>query len=277
MKRRSAPEQTADSFGISKNGRSRQRRRAENGRNEDGHKAARMLDDYVGENINPLENRPCLAAAEVDDICKNRTFEATTAHTKGAVYNRARKRNGIDNIERLVCAVCDQRILRIGVKRYKPGGNAALRWRAKLRGSENVPNVLRKYYDVSGVVHELRGSLLSQSGLEKRGGPHTGYLILCPECFRAMKIGNKPPKFAIAIGFDIGKLPGFLQDGNCMERRLISLTAVAARMTVLKGGKHRAIKWHVSVMHMNPVSIARRLPNLLQSDDEQFLVVFTLR
>lgn len=205
---------------------------------------------------------------------QKRIIRSSNRTHKESCVQQSQEKDWLANIERLVCVVCDRWVSKIGVKRYKPGENAALRWRAKLRGSNNVPNVFRKYYDVSGVVHELRGSLLSQSGLEKRGGHHTGYLIVCPECFRAMKIGNKPPKFAIVNGFDIAKLPGFLQHANCMERRLTSLTAVAVRMTVLQGGKHRAIKGHVSVMHMNPVSIARRLPKLLESDAEQFLVVF---
>lgn len=251
----------------------RERQRKDSERYWEGRKAAVAFDEYAGDNSETNSSRPVLSVEEVDKLCSFGAFDTITEETKKKVYNRGKQNMSIDAMERVVCAVCDCGVPRLHVIRCRPQGRAAERWVLKLRASENVPDALKVHYGLSHVNPELYGALLSPSGAEKRGGMQTGYIYVCPRCHVAMKNGQKPPKFSIANGFDIGSLPAELQEANSIEHRLTSLTALVSQLTMLKGGRHRAITGHVSVVHMNPVAIAERLPQLLEKDKDQFLVV----
>lgn len=149
------------------------------------------------------------------------------------------------------------------------------RWRKKLYPEAEVPSELREYYDVSVWIPSLRGTLVSPPGVEKtEDGFPTGAVFICHACYGNMSVDNgKPPKFSIANGFDIGTLPESVQDATGIERRLTSMTCLAVPITVLRGGKHTFIKGHVTVVTMDPVPIAVRLPQILSKEAEKFLVV----
>lgn len=217
----------------------------------------------------------CLRVEEVERVDDTHGFESVSREKKRGMYTRTTTRLGIKAVERRMCAICDCTWPLQQIRKCQMREGQSRKWRNKLRPRREVPAVMKKYYDIAAWVPRMHGAILSSAGVEEdEEGFGTGAMYVCGQYHRSMGTKNEtPPMFSIANGFDIGVLPVRLQSTTAIEKRLTSMTCVWVPITVLSGGKHTYIKGHVTVVTIDPVKIAVRVPRLIQEDSEKFLVV----
>ncbi|ETL80793.1 hypothetical protein L917_18740 [Phytophthora nicotianae] len=115
----------------------------------------------------------------------------------------------------------------------------------RLRRPEGLPPKLYQYYDVSHKVPALTGTLLSAKGVI--GDHHDGFkLQLCKACYQSLtnKHLHQAPKFTIANGLYIGCLPAAFGDTTPTEHAILNLAQPTRMFSVLRLGKHTAIRAH---------------------------------
>lgn len=260
----------------------KQKRRESNARYyRENRDASLALDEHIGESCETevLDTEGVISEEELIQIEQEGKFALVGNEKKKYIYENAREKLLAKSAARIVCAICDCSRPRSKMHRSRPRGRQAELWYTRLSPLNDFPSSLRAFYDISKWIPEFKGALLSKKGVEFLAEVHpTGYVQICNGCKRSMSIASeKPPKFSIANGFDIGCLPLELQDSTYIERRMTSITSICTPITVLSGGKHTFIKGHVSVFAMDPGIIATRLPQLLSAEDEKFLVVIAGR
>ena len=216
--------------------------------------------------------RECYKKDEIAYMDEHDIFDPISENLKQSVYQEGSKRFGLPAYERKVCAVCDALWPPKSIRKCEVLGNTAKKWVNRLRGLDDVPTAHRREYDVSSWLPQMRGALLSPRGLVRNSDSKPcGLLQVCSSCYNSLKSNSKlPPKFAVAKGFDIGILPKDLLDASWIERAMSSVTSVAASITVLRGGRHKSLRGHVTVVTLDPGSISRRLPVLLRGRENFF-------
>lgn len=235
---------------------------------------SQMTSDPMWESERDAGEESCLSIEEVEHIDDTHGFESAGGEKKRDIYTRTTSWLGIEAVERKLCAICDCEWPMQQIRKFQMREGQSRKWRNKLKPRKEIPEVLKKHYDESAWIPRMYCVMLSPAGVEKNEeGFGTGAMYVCRQCYRSMGTESEtPPKFSIANGFDIGVLPVRLQSTTSIERRLTSMTSVWVPLTVLSGGKHMYIKGHVTMVTIDPVEIAVRLPQLIQEDSEKFLV-----
>ncbi|POM80230.1 Hypothetical protein PHPALM_1963 [Phytophthora palmivora] len=146
---------------------------------------------------------------------------------KDRVYKQSAKLLSAEAMMELVCGVCDclhpaKRIKGVNIDTCAAFWNAMA---TRLKPPPDIPHNLRDYYDAS----EL--------------DPRTN-----------------PPKFAIANGLYMGRLPTDLEDSTITENAMLNLAQPMHYMSVVRGGKHASLRSHVYFFRADPTPPAHMLP-----------------
>lgn len=181
------------------------------------------------------KERKCLHPDVLQYMDQEGSFSSVTDEQKKNILDRARACIGLNAADKKGCAVCDSRWQSRSIRRCRIEGLTAERWCSILQPCADVPMPLISYYDISEWVPNLKGAMLSRNGVVRNdGGMPIGKIFVCDRCYKCMSQStDRPPKFSIANGFDIGRLPENLRNANVIERRVTSLTSIAIPLTVL--------------------------------------------
>lgn len=146
-----------------------------------------MLDAY-----NAMRGVDDIAEVESDDtvdeeqlrlLQSNGCFLPVCESRKRRIFEECRQRLGKTAFEKKFCAVCDRRHPLRHLKRSCPEGQIATTWCDKLAPTDEIPLALRQFYDVSGIIPQLKGALLSCQGMERdTDGFASGFLFVCQTC-----------------------------------------------------------------------------------------------
>jgi hypothetical protein len=175
-------------------------------------------------------------------------LEPVSKETRDAAMARLRKALGPDMLEECVCLVCDRSVPRCEAVRID---DEKLWYVTKLRSSvggipDDLPGGLSGCYDCSELAPERSGMLLSRTAVCGFQDPYLRqrwWSMVCHVCDRSVMLG-KVPKFAIANGFFLGRLPNQLDDLTLPERMMTQLATICSMTRVMRGGRHRCIRSH---------------------------------
>lgn len=102
--------------------------------------------------------------------------------------------------------------------------------------------------------------MLSRSGCIT----HNGKIIIqvCSSCDKSLSRSSSqsPPKFAIANGLYMGVLPSRFNDTSMTEHVMVNLSQPTKFLTVIRGGKHSALRSHSYFFRADPATPAQLLP-----------------
>jgi hypothetical protein len=94
--------------------------------------------------------------------------------------------------------------------------------------------------------------------IDESGCP-SAWMSICSECMSAIR-SRQLPKFAIANGFFVGRLPAHLNGLTIPERFMTQLTSMSAITRVMRGGRHRCIRSHCLAFDCTPGAPISLLP-----------------
>ncbi|OWY98983.1 hypothetical protein PHMEG_00030104 [Phytophthora megakarya] len=160
-----------------------------------------------------------------------------------------------DNMDETVCCVCDTLYpcRELQVKRVSECKKLVENMQERLKGPSNLPLELLTSYSVSDLVPELHGILLSRNGI-KHIEEREPQLQICSSCFQSLrnKRLKKCPKFAIANGLFIGKLPDKFADTIMTKNAMLNRAQPMRYLAVVRGGKHASLRSHAYMFRSNP-------------------------
>lgn len=194
------------------------------------------------------EYEDCRSFEQVNDQLKSKIFNSCQRDIVGSFMNQD------------VCSVCDMILELNKLKWATVTQTFAKKCNEKLRPCQNLSFQLKNYYSISHIIPQLDQALLSPRSTVKEGKHFS--IRVCYSCFDSLSrksSGNIPPKFAIANGFEIGELPSEIDSPTQPEICLTSLTSYSPPVSILKGGKHRSLKKHVTVFDNNPFDIVEKI------------------
>ncbi|OCH87122.1 hypothetical protein OBBRIDRAFT_837649 [Obba rivulosa] len=177
--------------------RKRKRNDAQNSR-----RTARRLEDPEVEDDNmvpsPVSNSP------LSDF-----LEVPSSTNITACYHAFREATSNESVQLFVCAVC--------------GREAGVEDGVMRMSLDELPNSLRLVPQQPHPAHDLvDGKLLEPKGVEYAGP--TTFVTVCQECLSALKKNSQqPPKYSLANGLWVGKVPWHLQVLTIPEQMLIAL------------------------------------------------------
>ena len=184
-----------------------------------------------------------------------------------------------------VCCVCDElvlwerRVLPLKIPNLPP------KFFTHLLVPEHLPLMLRAEYDITHLFLEdvqvqrmFDNLLLSPRGV--LGKDNDVVLQVCETCHGSLANSTilGPPKFSIANGFAIGRLPAILRDATLTELALVSfvlwqqesfkiiylqvspLTRVGYIVQIHAGGGQRQLRGHIYSVELDVGVVARSLP-----------------
>jgi len=202
----------------------------------------------------------------------------------------------------LICIVC-QLLTQVARTRMLPLRRLPLaNMRCRLAPAADLPAALVAEYDLSSVVPELGGMMLSllgvvtckktQGRLETR--PWSGSdvdvssacsdadasreasdprFIMCKSCWRSLRRpGKSMPQMALANSNATGTLPDELAVATQTEINLMSLVCVKAGIVVLSGGQRKALKGHSYYYDVGRTAAAEHLPRSVSDIGQDGLV-----
>ncbi len=199
-------------------------------------------------------------------------FRPVSGDQKEYIFNDAKKKIGISNFQRFICSVCDCSWPRNQIREVSLTEKKAQKWRMKIRPHGDTPQALQSFYDVSSMLPQLHGMMLSRKGVQLNStAMPTGCIYVCFSCEKSLSRPSlNPPKFSIANGFAIGELPARFHEATIVEKRLSSITSLAVPLTVLRGGKHSVLRGHTFVVTIDPTVLTRSLPELLPDGSHNY-------
>jgi hypothetical protein len=140
------------------------------------------------------------------------------------IYEEVTK--AMNNLREHVCAVCDKRVFHKDRTLNSLSTSHALlkSMRRKLPFPPNLDKDLCEYYDVSSYSPDLSGIMLSKGGIMVTDIGEV-LMSICISCKKSLTSDNcnsvTPPKYAIANGLFIGKLPEEFNDTSKTEYALV--------------------------------------------------------
>ncbi|POM81938.1 Hypothetical protein PHPALM_34 [Phytophthora palmivora] len=161
-----------------------------------------------------------------------------------------------------VCSVCDcfHRIDRMKFMRVHENSNLLRVMKVRLRSQPNLPPGLQNCYDASDLNGALGGILLSRAGIIEFEGKVK--LQICIPCKTSLldKKRAHPPKFAIANGLWMGRVPAIFEDSTFTENAMLKLSQPMHYISVVRGGKHSSLRSHAYFFRAEPAPPAQILP-----------------
>jgi hypothetical protein len=222
-----------------------------------------------------------LSTQEIQDL-RERISTGNFSHTSidliQAVHHEVSNEYAM-GMDHFVCAVCDRLVGRNLIRHIPIQSNQPFikSIQGKLTATNEYHPDLLSQYSISHPL--LEGLLLSPDGVNFDSLGRTAITLnSCHECQQSImnKKTDLPPRFSIANGFAIGKLPQSLWDQSThVEFRCTSLITVAASRLVISGGPHGQLRGHVHLYDNNATTVCQKLPRLFNSGtDGIFHVVF---
>ena len=180
-----------------------------------------------------------------------------------------------------VCAVCDNLVLSTSLTSKGLEDLPLEEMRAKLAGPSDLPYNLRLYYSPCEECHQLAGLLLSKAGVRTNhpSSPISPTVTMCTSCEVSLKTLSTggPPKFAIANGNFMGRLPCEFDDVTRTELAMTSLAQSSMFLSTVQGGRHKCLRSHSYSMKAVPGPPATLLPrNVVESAAIQVTIVGAL-
>jgi hypothetical protein len=213
------------------------------------------------------ERRP---ATVVDSSASMLT--ATPDDTIARIESRLQDALGAGGLDECVCSVCDRLVLRSATHVVSDDSPVFSAIQERLIAPADIPEVLAAQYSCEHVHESLAQLLLSSKGV--RAIAIGVELTLCDTCHASLsKESTHPPKFAIANGFFIGRLPEHLAEATWIETIMTQLVTVVAQTRVMRGGRHRAIRSHCMVFDATPGPPATLLPRRVDRDGPYSIVL----
>ncbi|GMF45960.1 unnamed protein product [Phytophthora fragariaefolia] len=122
----------------------------------------------------------------------------------------------------------------------------------RLRPPSHLPPGLQSCYDASDLNVALGGLLLSRAGVVGNEGEVK--LKICIPCQTSLldKKRVNPPKFAIANGLWVGRLPAIFEDSTFTENAMLNLSQPMHYISVGRGGKHSSLRSHAYFVRAEP-------------------------
>ncbi|KAF1789114.1 hypothetical protein GQ600_9937 [Phytophthora cactorum] len=165
---------------------------------------------------------------------------------------------GAEGLDECVCLVCDRLGLRRESRR-KDGSD----WRfvVKLRECLGEPLTIYQNYRAPPHVDGLESVMVLPRGvhcyIDKNGCPNAR-MSVCKTCDDSI-CADRLPKFAVANGCFIGRLPKPLRRLTIPERFMTQLASIGAMARVMRGGRHH-IRSHCVAFDCTPGPPVSLLP-----------------
>ncbi|ETL31819.1 hypothetical protein L916_15460, partial [Phytophthora nicotianae] len=187
-----------------------------------------------------------------------------SAEERTECLERLRRALGAEGLDECACVVCDRLGLRQESRRVE---DVDVTYLKKMKRSlyvetANLPNTLVEQYRCPSCLSDLSGLMVSPRGINTYTDDNNysrAWLSVCRECDRSIQRGRLP-KFAIANGFFMGRLPHKHRDLTVPERLMTQLTNVVAMTRVMRGGHHRCIRSHCIAFDCTPGPPVTLLP-----------------
>jgi hypothetical protein len=163
-----------------------------------------------------------------------------------------------------VCAVCDNLVLANECSRKhlsKMTPKFLDKMKKKLAFPSDLNALNRACYDVSSISKLLDGIMLSKEGIEVNG-PNVILITFCKSCEKNIdnNSSKNPPKFAIANGLWIGRLPEEFDDTTKTEHTMMNLAQSNSFVMTVIGGYNRKMSSHAYSFLSKPTVPAAMLP-----------------
>ncbi|GMF32027.1 unnamed protein product [Phytophthora fragariaefolia] len=137
----------------------------------------------------------------------------------------------------------------------------------RLRPPSHLPPGLQSCYDASDLNVSLGGMFLSHAGVVGNEGEVK--LKICIPCQTSLldKKRVNPPKFAIANGLWMGRLPAIFEDSTLTENAMLNLSQPMHYISVVRGGKHSSLRSHAYFFRAEPAPPAQIPPRDVVTQD----------
>lgn len=184
------------------------------------------------------------------------------------IHQKCSRRLSNSHLGEVVCCVCDCFHPQwSSLKKQVPASPVLMtRIKSRLRAPPGLHPNLLKCYDVSDLLPDLRGVLLSPEGFISAGQSYV--LSICKSCNQSLMNKNlvNPPKFEIANGLYIGWQDDEFNDTTPTEHAMLNLAQPTKMLSVVRGGRHTAIRAHAYYFRADPTTPAAMLPREVVSD-----------
>lgn len=201
----------------------------------------------------PLDGQ---TVAAVNDVLGN--YDTTEAR----VYKASAELFSRSAMSELVCAVCDcfHPVSRIKNLKVTPGSDFMLAMATRLKPPPDLPANLQQYYDVSAIHPVFSVMMLSKEGIFVSEAQVM--LQICMPCRKSLSDKKRvnAPKFAIANGLYMGRLPGEFENSTFTENAMLNLAQPMHFISVVRGGKHASLRSHAYFFRAEPAPPAQILP-----------------
>jgi hypothetical protein len=171
--------------------------------------------------------------------------------------------NAFKSMSEYVCAVCDNLVLANECSHKKLSEMSAFLeiMKKKLQFPDDLNELNRAFYDVSSKSESLRGIMLSHGGVRETDS-NDCVITFCNSCESNIRKNSSenPPKFAIANGLWIGRLPPDFDDATKTEHAMMNLAQSNSFVTTVIGGYNRKLSSHAYSFRSKPTVPAAMLP-----------------
>jgi hypothetical protein len=174
---------------------------------------------------------------------------------------------GAEGLDECSCLVCDRLVLRRDAVRKEAGDWRYVDMIKKCLGEveTDLPRELVEQYTAPPQLEGLENVLVSPRGIKcyfSEDGCPTAWMSVCKRCDASI-MNKKLPKFAIANGVFVGRLPEYLRGLTIPERFMTQLASFGAITRVMRGGRHRCIRSHCVAFDCSPGPPVTLLPRSL--------------